>query len=209
LFIASSFSAVFLALFSASASMLVQSLFLTMLVSLSVSAGNFSRAALHFFSVASSSDTSSNASSGQNSMHFGSPSQRSQVIAMRLSGSSVMPPCGHAWMHQSQPLHLRSLRIRRPLVSDWVKAFSGQAFTHGASLQNLHVMAALSNGVKRRTRILDFNGFHCSHFSRVHAYSQMPQPVHLPGSTETYFLELDLAVCICFTVSGYVVCFLL
>jgi hypothetical protein len=35
----------------------------------------------------------------------------------------------------------------------------------------------------------------------------MPQPVHLPGSTETYFRELDLAVCICFTVDDLVSAF--
>jgi hypothetical protein len=92
--------------------------------------------------------------------------------------------------------------MRRPFSSDWVKAFSGHAFTHGASLQNRQVMAALSNGVKRRTRILDFKGFHCSPFSMVQAYSHMLHPVHFPGSTETYFLELALAVCICFTADG-------
>jgi len=115
---ASSFSAVFLALFSASFSMLVQSLLLTVFVSFSVSTGSFSIAAVHFFSVASSSETSSRASSGQNSIHLGSPSQRSQAMAMPVSASSVMPPCGHAWMHQSQPLHLRSSRISRPVPSD-------------------------------------------------------------------------------------------
>jgi hypothetical protein len=61
-------------------------------------------------------------------------------------------------------------------------------------------MAALSKGVKRRTRILDFNGFHFSVFSKVQAYSHMPQPVHFAGSTETYLLELELEDVICFTV---------
>jgi hypothetical protein len=34
----------------------------------------------------------------------------------------------------------------------------------------------------------------------VHAYSQMPQPVHLLGSTETNFRVSGLAVCIVVTV---------
>ena len=32
-----------------------------------------------------------------------------------------------------------------------------------------------------------------SPFSRVHAYSQIPQPVHLLGSTETNFLDSNFA----------------
>jgi len=47
------------------------------------------------------------------------------------------------------------------------------------------------------TRILDFNGFpRDSPFSSAQAYSQIPQPVHLLGSTETNFLDSNLAGCI-------------
>src|SRR3989304_5624295 len=68
-------------------------------------------------------------------------------------------------------------------------AFSGQAFTHWASSQNLQARAKLNSGVMRMTRILDFNGFpRDSPFSSAQAYSQIPQPVHLLGSTETNFL---------------------
>ena len=44
------------------------------------------------------------------------------------------------------------------------------------------------------TRILDFNGFpRDSPFSSAQAYSQIPQPVHLLGSTETNFLDSNFA----------------
>jgi hypothetical protein len=113
---------------------------------------------------------------------------------MPLSGWSVMPPCGQAWMHQSQPLHFFSLTIKMPVFSHWVKAFSGQAVTHLASSQNRQARAKLKSGVMRTTRILDLMGFQtASPFSRAHAYSQIPQPVHLPGSTETNFLDSNLA----------------
>jgi len=97
-------------------------------------------------------------------------------------------------MHQSQPLHFFSLIIKMPVFSDCTKAFSGQAVTHLASSQNRHVRAKLKSGVMRTTRILDLMGLQiASPFSRVHAYSQMPQPVHLLGSTETNFLDSNLA----------------
>ena len=86
----------FIDLFSASASSGFQSLFLTVLVKRSVSAGSFSIASLNLFSASSSVLTVSRASSGQNSTHLGSPSQRSQAMAMPLSGWSVMPPCEQA-----------------------------------------------------------------------------------------------------------------
>jgi len=70
---------------SASARRGFQSLFLTVLVRRSVSAGSSSRATLKRFSASSSVLTSSKASSGQNSTHFGSPSQRSQATAMPVS----------------------------------------------------------------------------------------------------------------------------
>jgi len=73
-------------LFSASASSGFQSLFLTVLVKRSVSAGSFPIASVNLFSASSSVLTTSRASSGQNSTHWGSPSQRSQAMAMRLSG---------------------------------------------------------------------------------------------------------------------------
>jgi hypothetical protein len=187
---ASSFSLTLMDLSSASASRGFQSLFLTMFVKRSVSDGSFSRASLKRFSVSSSVHTRSRASSGQNSIHFGSPSQRSHATAMPVSEWIAMPPCGQACTHQSQPLHCFSLTMIMPVCSAWVRAFSGQAVTHLASSQNLQARAKLNMGVMRTTRIRERIGFivSCS-FSRAQAYSQIPQPVHLPGSTETNFLE--------------------
>jgi hypothetical protein len=52
-------------------------------------------------------------------------------------------------------------------------------------------------------RILDLKGFRrSSDFSSVHTYSQMPQPVHLLGSTATNFLESDLVACILLTMDN-------
>ena len=82
---ASSFSLTLIDLSSASVSKGFQSLSLTMLVKRSVAAGRFSRAPLNLFSASSSVHTRSKASSGQNSTHFGSPSQRSQVTALPVS----------------------------------------------------------------------------------------------------------------------------
>jgi len=101
-----------------------------------------------------------------------------------------MPPYGQACMHQSQPLHFFSLTIIMPVCSDWDRAFSGHAVTHLASSQNLQARAKLNRGVMRTTRIRERRGFKLfSSFSRVQAYSQIPQPVHLLGSTETNFLD--------------------
>ena len=86
LFRASSFSLTLIDLSSASASRGFQSLFLTVLVKRSVSSGSFSKASVKRVSASSSVHTRSSASSGQNSMHFGSPSQRSQATAMPVSG---------------------------------------------------------------------------------------------------------------------------
>jgi len=84
-----------------------------------------------------------------------------------------------------------------PVFSHWARAFSGQAFTHGASSQNLQARAKLNSVVMRMTRILDFKGFpRDSPFSNAQAYSQIPQPVHLLGSTETNFLDSNFAGCI-------------
>ena len=85
----------------------------------------------------------------------------------------------------------------KPVSLDWRRASLGQAFTHGASSQNLQARAKLNSGVMRMTRILDFNGFpRDSPFSSAQAYSQIPQPVHLLGSTETNFLDSNFAGCI-------------
>ena len=93
-------------------------------------------------------------------------------------------------MHQSQPLHLFSLTIIMPVCSDWDNAFSGHAVTHLASSQNLQARAKLNMGVMRTTRIRERMGFKISSsFSSTQAYSQIPQPVHLLGSTETNFLD--------------------
>lgn len=68
-------------------------------------------------------------------------------------------------------------------------AFSGHAITHRASLQPRHERAKLKSGVMRTTRILERIGFQMvSPLPIVQAYSQMPQPMHLPGSTEINFL---------------------
>jgi hypothetical protein len=86
--------------------------------------------------------------------------------------------------------------MSKPVFSAWVMAFSVHAFAHGASLQNRQLIVVLSMDVRRITRILDFRGSQRSFFSCVQAYSQMPQPVHLLGSTDTNFREFSLVVCI-------------
>jgi hypothetical protein len=59
-----------------------------------------------------------------------------------------------------------------------------------ASSQDLQARAKLNMGVMRTTRIRERIGFQMlSSFSRVHAYSQIPQPVHLLGSTEMNFRD--------------------
>ena len=190
LFRASSFSVTFIDLFSASAKRGFQSLFLTVVVKRSVSEVSFSKALLNLFSASSSVDISSRASSGQNSTHLGSPSQRSQAMALPVSEWIVIPPCSQAWTHQSQPLHCFSLTIMMPVFSHCDRAFSGQALTHLASSQKRHASAKLKSGVIRTTRIRERMGFQtASPFSSVQAYSQIPQPVHLLGSTETNFLD--------------------
>ena len=196
LFKASSFSVTFKARFSASASMGFQSFFFTASIMRSVSDGSLSMASVNRFSAASSLVTISRASSGHVSMHLGSPLQKSHAITIPVSGWRTIPPCGHAWMHQSQPLHFFSLIIRMPVFSDWTRAFSGQALTHWASSQNRHVSAKLNIGIMRTLRILDLNGLAISPFSSVQAYSHIPQPVHLLGSTETNFLSVNFGCCI-------------
>ena len=96
-------------------------------------------------------------------------------------------------MHQSQPLHFFSLTMMVPVCSDCDRAFSGQAVTHLASSHDRQARAKLNIGVMRTTRIRERIGFRLfSSFSTVHAYSQIPQPVHLLGSTETNFLDGNL-----------------
>jgi len=103
LFSASSFSVTFSDRFSAMASSGFQSLFLTVIVNCSVSAGSFSSALLKRFSAASSLSTSSSASSGHASIHWGSRwslgsfgVQRSQAMAFPVSECMVIPPCSQA-----------------------------------------------------------------------------------------------------------------
>ena len=189
---ASSFSPTFMLRCSASARRGFQFLLLTVLVSSSHWAGIFSTALLNIFSASSSVATSSRASSGQNSTHWGSPLQRSHAVARPVSGWMAMPPYSQAWTHQSQPLHFLSLIMMMPVPSAWLSAFSGQAVTHLASSQLLHAKAKLKRGFMRTTRILESSGLD-SPFSWLQAYSQIPQPVHLDGSTETNFLLVNLA----------------
>ena len=81
-----------------------------------------------------------------------------------------------------------------PVFSACAKAFSGQAFTHWASLQDRQARAKLKRGIIRITRIRAPTGFpRVSPFSTAQVYSQIPQPVHLPGSTETNFLDSNFA----------------
>ena len=55
----------------------------------------------------------------------------------------------------------------------------------------------------RTTRIRERIGFRLfSSFSSVQAYSQIPQPVHLFGLTETNFLDGNFDVGISFTRDG-------
>ena len=193
-FSASSFSATRSERCSAVAIRGFQSFFLTITVNWSACAGSFSRASLKRLSAASSDSTISRASSGQVFMHCGSPSQRLQAMALPVSAWMVIPPCGQAWTHQSHPLHFASSTIRRLLTSDCVIARSGQAFTHRASMHPRQVRAKLKTGTIRTTRILLRTGFQLpSPFSVVQAYSQIPHPMHLLGSTETNFLGKVLA----------------
>lgn len=189
LFKASSFSVIFSDRFSAAAKRGFQSLFLTAVVNCSVCAGSFFSASLKRFSAASSESTISKASSGHASTHFGSPSQRLHAMAFPVPEWMVIPPCSQACTHQSQPLHLLSSMISKPVLSDCESARSGHAFTHLASLHPRQVNAKLKTGAIWTTRILERIGFQLpSSFSTVQAYSQIPQPMHLPGSTETNFL---------------------
>ena len=73
-------------------------------------------------------------------------------------------------------------------------ALSGHAFTHFASTHPRHDRAKLKTGAMRTTRILELIGLQLpSPFSIVQAYSHIPQPMHLPGSTEINFLGCDFA----------------
>jgi hypothetical protein len=76
-------------------------------------------------------------------MHLGSPPQVSHTIALRVVGFNVTAPNSQASMHQSQPLHLSSSTTIAPVWVERIKAFSGQAVMHGASMQALQVIAVL------------------------------------------------------------------
>ena len=89
-----------------------------------------------------------------------------------------------------------------PVSSDWVRAFSGQAVTHLASSQNLQARAKLNMGVMRTIRIRALSGLILFPFSRAQVYSQIPQPVHLLGLTETNFLDGNFEVGINITRDG-------
>lgn len=172
-----------------------QSLRLTISASFSVCAGSFSSASLKCLSADSSLSTVSSASSGHAWMHRGSPWHRLHAIALPVSAFIAIPPCGQAWTHQSQPLHFFSSMINKLFTSLCVMARSGHAFTHLASWQPLQVRAKLNTGAIRTTRILLRTGFQLftSPFSEEQAYSQIPQPMHLLGSTATNFLGKVLA----------------
>jgi len=64
----------------------------------------------------------------------------------------------------------------------------GQAATHGASLQVLHVTAKLDNVFSLTALMRDFTGLKVFSFSLEHTYSHMSQPVHLSGSQLTNWL---------------------
>jgi len=189
LFKASSFSVIIVDLFSAIAKKGFQSLSLMLVVIFSICCDSVVRASLKRFSASSSDSTIANASSGQDCRHFGSPWHRSHAIAFPVSACMVIPPWSHACTHQSQPLHLFWSIISSPVSSDWERARSGQAFTHFASSHPLQESAKLSTGAILTTLILERIGFQVdSPFSTVQAYSQIPHPMHLPGSTEINFL---------------------
>jgi hypothetical protein len=180
--------------FSAEAKSGFQSLFLMVVVSFSVCAGSVSSASLKRLSAASSDSTISSASSGQDSMHLGSPWHRSHAMAFPVSALMVIPPWSQACTHQSQPLHLESSIINKFVFSDCEIALSGHAFTHLASSHARHERAKLKTGAIRTTRILERMGFQMpSPFSTVQANSHIPHPMHLLGSTETNFLGCFLA----------------
>ncbi len=135
------------------------------------------------------------ASSGHAWMQRVSPLHRLHAMALPVSALIAIPPCGQAWTHQSQPLHFFSSMISKLFISLCVIARSGHAFTHLASWQPLQVNAKLNTGAMRTTRILLLMGFQLftSPFSLEQAYSQIPQPIHLLGSTATNFLGNVLA----------------
>ena len=80
-----SFSVIFSDRFSAVARSGFQSLLLTAAVNFSVCADRFANASLKRFSASSSESTISKASSGHDSTHFGSPSQRLHAMAFPVS----------------------------------------------------------------------------------------------------------------------------
>ena len=71
-----------------------------------------------------------------------------------------------------------------------------------ASSQNLQARAKLNMGVMRTIRIRALSGLILFPFSRAQVYSQIPQPVHLLGLTETNFLDGNFEVGINITRDG-------
>src|SRR4030042_6531185 len=92
-------------------------------------------------------------------------------------------------MHQPQPLHLSLSIIMVPVSSDCVRASRGQAATQAGSSQSLQVTAMFASWLMRTTRMRAFIGLNAFSFVQEQAYSQIWQPTHLSGSTETNFLS--------------------
>jgi hypothetical protein len=107
-----------------------------------------------------------------------------------LFGCNVMAPYSHASMHQSQPLHFSSSTVITPVSCDCVNASSGQAATHGASLQALQVTAVLKVSPILTERIRDLSGLKTFSFSKEQTYSQISQPTHFSLSQLTNWLTM-------------------
>src|SRR3989304_553085 len=96
-------------------------------------------------------------------------------------------------MHQLHPSHFSSSIMITPVCSDCFKASLGQAVTHGAGLQSLHVTDMLMSGCSRIVRILDLCALKAFSLVSEHMYSQTEQPVHFCGAPGTSF-HLDASV---------------
>src|SRR5271157_556056 len=92
-------------------------------------------------------------------------------------------------MHHPHPLHLSLSTPIRPVSSDWVRAFLGQAATHGGSSHSLHVTAKFMSWSILTTLILDFKGLNAFSLVNEQIYSQTWHPTHLSGSAATNFLS--------------------
>jgi len=121
---------------------------------------------------------SSNAFLGQNSMHIGLPSQRSQVTTVFLLAWNVMAPNSQTLMHQRQPIHADSSMRIPPVASLCLKASLGQAATQGGSSQRRQANATSMNGSILIARIRDVSGLKFLSFVAEQTNSQIPHPVH-------------------------------